>query len=178
MKAGQIGGLGKYRFWGRPGDVQELCSELLDSCSWLDSDFEKICALEVFVPKGARCEYGLLGVGYRKSVSSEGFSGPNINRLSGGGDYKNSLLGNIEKTNASVPEGYMAASISGAISESLKNPKIELGKIEILFGAYGKASSSEKVFEALGRSLARIVSLSSNESIDSCIKGAFHFRSL
>ncbi|WP_257112049.1 hypothetical protein [Pseudomonas ficuserectae] len=163
MIEGRTGKFGKFRFWfdephaaffGK-GVGNTGCSFLNGSSSYARRNS---MILEVMIPKGARCLYGLLGVSYNPS-SDVSIRAGNVIQSVTQEIYDDSLVGDFDVVKVGLPSEYMRASFSGLKRGALSDLQLDVQFVEICYGAYGAVSSSELIFERIGASLAGLLSL-------------------
>lgn len=153
MISGRLDGLGRFRFWENEFftgiDEQGICGS---------GSGNDCFVLEVMIPHGARCMYGLLGITFRRCSVESGIQVRLTRKSILNEIYKESLVSPFEYGHFGLPSEYEEASIRGLERGLVCDGVRSFLKIYIRCAAFGDASSSEVIFERIGATLAGLLS--------------------
>lgn len=136
------------------------------------SDFnEKRCrTIEIFVPKGGRAIYGMLGGCFEPDIGSKIDIKINVlNKVLV--PYNKSLAAKVDDVHVGLPRDF-ANAVEKALRALVESdePQLNSGKLTISVSAHGAVGSSEFVYEKLTLLLHRLFSLSDSEVCEKSIE--------
>ncbi|WP_143521434.1 MULTISPECIES: hypothetical protein [Pseudomonas syringae group] len=174
MIEGRTGKFGRFRFWCNEPHAAFFGKGVEGAgCSFSDgSSSHAGChsmILEVMIPKGARCLYGLLGVSYNSSNDVSVSAGDLIQSVTKE-IYYNSMVGDFDVVKVGLPSEYVKASFSGLKRGALSCLQLDMQLVNICYGAYGAVSSNELIFESMGASLAGLLSLKGDNFTEDSVR--------
>jgi len=159
--------LRKIRLWFSPNtDVKLPLTNQAQGKSYFaqidkHSNFTTLI-VELFIPKGGRNVYGLLGVSYIPKLIANldvNISCSNINN----NIFKQSLIGSFEPVYVSFPHEYCNAIFNKIDSVSTHNNLKLSGELNFCYGAVSEVSSSLLVFEKLTYLIINLLNISEDK---------------
>lgn len=153
MISGKLDGLGRFRFWRN-----EFFACFDEQENYGSSSEDDCFVLEVMIPHGARCMYGLLGINFQRCSASCGIQVSLARKSMLNSIYKESLISPFEYGYFGLPSEYEDASIRGLKRGLACSDIKDFFKINICCAVFGEVSSSEVIFERIGAALAELLS--------------------
>jgi len=119
--------------------------------------------IELFIPRGGRNIYGLLGADYSQSTSN------NIDVCVSSGNIirpkllRDSLAGKIDVVHICLPDDARASVFEEMKAMSEDDELNIAGKLDFCYGAYSEVSSSEWIFRKLTKLIITLLNISESE---------------
>ena len=151
----------KARIWF--GDLPQACLEakqVIDRSFCLASPGLKNrhdLAIEIFVPKGARFEYGLLGGEFIPDDS--GCLQVFVSAASEGVPFNESLASKLDEVWIGLPLSYARAIMDGVAIAEKELAFLPSGKLHFNCAAYGTAGSCVAIFRTLSTTIVKLLRL-------------------
>ena len=124
--------------------------------------------VEVYLPRGPRAEYGLLGLMYEPKDESDLLVRVQVGREDGR-PSAGSMASNVDDVRIGLPREY-ASAVLDAICQHCQN-RIGPGLLTIDRAAHGRVGSSVSVFSAL--SALAVALVESDDAVDNKVRSAF-----
>ena len=151
---------GKARIW-----INDLPEDRLigfDHCierrfrSTASQFFSRKIAIELFIPRGGRFDYGLIG-GELLSTDADEFVVMVCYSAAQPRPLADSLAGALDDVLIGLPRDYANAVADGIAMDDSKHASLPAGQLRICYGAYGRVNSSVFFFRLLGKVLFRMI---------------------
>lgn len=114
----------------------------------------RVVAVEVYLPRGARAEYGLIGMRYEPTPGRELL----VRVLVGDAQtrkYEASLAGQVDEVRVGLPAEYAQAVLEATCDEASEG--LAPGIVTIDRAAHGRVGSSMLLFDQLARLVVRVL---------------------
>ena len=156
----ELNGLNKIRIWDKP--CNELRLEKNQKRNLYEFDYKEEIAkknrtiiAELFLPRGARVVYGILGADYeyeeRKKISLITYETTDDKKI-----FQDSMLCRIENAYIGLTDEYAEGVYTGAKLAYDENKILLNGKLDFCYSAHAEASSSAWVFQKLAYLLCNL----------------------
>jgi hypothetical protein len=151
----ELTGFRKTRIWFNKFEQLSFLDSLSKSRTYRSIPIEerksRTLILELMIPRGARIEYGLLGVDYDYSRSSSLTTKVRFENKQQNQVFKNSLIKEVEPIYIGLPEEYSENVLLGADSMIKEIPFSLNGILDFRYAAYGLVSSTGVLYKKLAR---------------------------
>lgn len=162
---------GQIRVWNKNLDSVKLTSiNALEEKYFLSSKspnniipINNIIIAEIFLPRGARSIYGLLGVEYTKTKKKELAISIPINNVEHTKIFKDSLISKFDSVCVGLHDEYFKYILNALNEMSVKNKFIFSGELNFCYGAFSEISSNGWIFKKLTNILMRLLDTNLNE---------------
>lgn len=157
MKSVEIGRFGKCRLWVDEAiEVGVVPDEVTERhvAAGLGNVDARTVAVEVYLPRGARVEYALLGMRYEPASGRDLV----VRILVGeprGCTYEQSLAGHVDEVYAGLPTEYVQGVLEATCEEA--TGRLGPGVLVVDQAAHGVVGSSLNLFEQLARLVVRLI---------------------
>ena len=164
MKLYNLNGVNEIRIWLNSCDELMLEKNNINKLYEFNSPKNQIhenhtIIAELFLPRGARVVYGVLGANYKFEASRK-LSLTTHQTLNDKKIFKDSLLDPIEEVYVGLPEEYEDGIYSGVKRVCDENKLLLTGNLDFCYAAHAEVSSSSWVFQKLAYIISNLFCMS------------------
>lgn len=159
--------LRKMKIWFKQNDDLILQGNNIDRKEFIspsvDSVVNSTVIVELFIPRGGRNVYGLLGTDYISTASKNVVANISSGNILRSKLFSTSLMGVAEPVQLCLPDNLRFAILEELQLLSNSNELNINGRLDFHYGAFSEISSSEWIFRKLTKIVVKLLGFSEKE---------------